>query len=342
MSRVICLALETSCDETAASVVAWESGKFHVLSSIISSQAQKHAVFGGVVPELASREHLPAMHPLCRTALEEAGLGLDDLDVVAATRGPGLAVALLMGHSFAKALAVAAGKPFLGVNHIEGHLLSPFLAAQAPSLSEVGEWLALVVSGGHTMILRATPSLACQRLATTRDDAAGEAFDKGAKILGLGYPGGPALEKAARGGDAKSVDFPRGMLHSPELDFSFSGLKTALKIYLSRHPSDPADARYRDICASYQQAILDPLVSKFRRAVRETGIRLLAVAGGVACNRALRAELEKMAQEEGATLLLAPPEYCTDNAAMIGAVASLRFSLGERSVLTEDIFPQYA
>lgn len=339
---MICLGIETSCDETAAAVVALEGGRPRILASVVASQAERHAAYGGVVPELATREHLKALEWVTGEAMRAPGMGWGKIGVVAATRGPGLASALMTGHAFARAVAIAAGRPFLGANHLEGHLVSAFLDPGAPAMAEVGAWLALVVSGGHTMLVVGRADGTQSVLGTTLDDAAGEAFDKGAKMLGLGYPGGAALEAAARGGDPAAHDFPRGMLRSGDLSFSFSGLKTALRIMLEKRfgGTAPSGKALADLCASYQQAIVDALVSKTVAALRETGMRALVVAGGVACNTALRTALAGQCEAEGIRWLPARPEHCTDNAAMIALAAAWRHAgSGAISPWDEDVDP---
>jgi N6-L-threonylcarbamoyladenine synthase len=332
------LAVETSCDETAAAVVRFEHGEFRLESNVVASQVARHAEFGGVVPELATREHLAALETVVDAALRGTrgeGVGLD---AVAATRGPGLAGALMMGHGFARTLATAWKLPFLGVNHMEGHLYSPFVPAvggTAPAVPD--EWLGLIVSGGHTLLMRARRDGRHERLGSTRDDAAGEAFDKGAKLLGLGYPGGPALERAARGGDPGAVAFPRARMADDPLAFSFSGLKTALRVHLAGR--QPGDAELASVCASYQQAIVDVLVARTREAAAGTGLRTVGLAGGVACNGALRSALARACERDGLVLRVAEAELCTDNAAMIAAVACLRIGRGESSGPDEEVDP---
>lgn len=334
------LAIETSCDETAAAIVQWDEHRFKILSNVVASQAAKHALFGGVVPELATREHLNALEKVVQLALDQAHLSWDQLDGIAATRGPGLASALLMGHSFAKSLALARDLPFVSVNHLEGHLVSPFLRDEAPSLEEVKRWLTLLVSGGHTLLILTELGKPHQILGATRDDAAGEAFDKGAKLLGLGYPGGPELEKMAKSGDETAYDFPRGMQHSGDLNFSFSGLKTALRIVLEKKfSSSPCEQDLFDLCASYQVAIVEALAIKTEAALEKTQCQHLTLAGGVACNQRLRQKMEKLCQKKQVSLWIAPSVLCTDNAAMIGAAACLRLERGEVSPLIEEIDP---
>jgi len=338
------LAIETSCDETAAAVVEWDGERFNIRSNTIVSQAAKHGLFGGVVPELATREHLDALESVVGASMKEACVGWGDLSLVSATRGPGLASALLMGHTFAKTVALARQLPFVGANHMEGHLFSPFLDDAMPSLSGMGEWLSLIVSGGHTLLLAARSDGLYRRLGGTLDDAAGEAFDKGAKLLGLGYPGGPMLEKRARSGRADAYTFPRGMQHSGDLNFSFSGVKTALRVALEKKygRDQPDGSDLDDLCASYQRAIVDALAIKTRRAVASTGLRRVAVAGGVVANQSLRETLARVGDEDGFEVFFAPTWACTDNAAMIGAVACVQFQRDGASGWDEDVNPNLA
>jgi len=340
--RLVCFGVETSCDETAAAVVSLEEGRPLILGSVVASQADRHAAYGGVVPELATREHLRALEWVAAEAMRSSCLAWADIDLVAATRGPGLASALMTGHCFGRAVAIAAGKPFLGTNHLEGHMVSAFLDGAAPPMHGVGSWLALVVSGGHTLLAVGRADGTHEVIGSTLDDAAGEAFDKGAKMLGLGYPGGAALEAATRGGNPSAHRFPRGMLRSGDLAFSFSGLKTALRIYLGKEfgGSAPEGEALRDICASYQQAIVDVLVGKTAAALQQTGLRVLVVAGGVACNAALRAALTELCGRDGIRLLAARPEHCTDNAAMIALAGAWRHAgSGAVSPWDEDVVP---
>lgn len=329
------LALETSCDETAVAIVEG----CHVLASGIASQILLHRPYGGVVPELASRNHILHVAPLVREAIASAGCGLDAMDAFAATAGPGLASSLLIGNTVAKALAATTGRPFLAVNHMEGHLLSPFLSAGVSPCPCIG----LIVSGGHTMLLNMKAVGDYTLLGRTRDDAAGEAFDKVAKMLGLPYPGGPEIDQLARLGNPAACDFPRSMLHSGDFAFSFSGLKTSVLYQLPELSGGlPRERWLPDVCASFQEAVVDVLVAKAVNALRFTGHRCLAVSGGVACNARLRQVLEQRCAEEGVRLLLPEPALTTDNAAMIAYVAGLRFTAGFRSGLGDDIDPNLA
>lgn len=326
------LAIESSCDETAVAIVRGAPGKAtEVLASEISSQIPLHREYGGVVPELASRNHSLHLRSLVEQALETAGVSMSDLDAFAATTGPGLASSLLIGSTAAKAMACATSRPFLGINHLEGHLLSPFL-----DQTSVPPHLALIVSGGHTLLLDVEGPARYRKLGGTKDDAAGEAFDKVGKMLGLPYPGGPEIEKAARSGDDSAYDFPRSMLHEPHLDFSFSGLKTAV-LYTLQKESEPL--RVQDIAASFQRAVIEVLVGKTIRAAKETGRDLIALSGGVSLNRALRDAFQKAAEKAGLEVRVSPPAFCTDNAAMIAFAALLRHLSGECSSLDGDIHP---
>ncbi len=326
------LAIESSCDETAVAIVRGEPGRAaEVLASEVASQIDLHREFGGVVPELASRNHSLHLRPLVEQALLHAGTGIGEIDAFAATTGPGLASSLLIGSTAAKAMACAAAKPFLGINHLEGHLLSPFIGR-----TEVPPHIALIVSGGHTLLLDVTAPGAYQKLGSTRDDAAGEAFDKVGIMLGLPYPGGPEIERAARDGNPAAYDFPRSMLADPHLDFSFSGLKTAVLYTLQR---ETAPIPVADLAASFQQAVIEILVGKALKATRRSGRRLLALSGGVSLNRALRDAFATACAPRGIQLLTAPPDLCTDNAAMIAFAALLRHLAGEHSPLQGDIHP---
>ena len=303
------LGIETSCDETAAAIVA---GGTSVLSSVISSQVDLHARFGGVVPEIASRAHVELLTPAVAQALVEAGLEGEDIDAVAATVGPGLASALLVGVSVAKSLALVWKVPFVGVNHMEGHLYACFLHEPDIELPAV----VLLVSGGHTLLVHMEDHGRYHVLGTTIDDAVGEAFDKVARFLGLGYPGGPAIDRLATTGDPEAVDFPRAM-EREGYDFSFSGLKTAVTRYAQANPDMPV----ADLAASFQQAAIDVLVSKARRAVAATGARSLCLGGGVGANTLLRLRVAEVCEEDGVAAVIPPPSLCTDNAAMVAAAA---------------------
>lgn len=326
------LAIESSCDETAVAIVRGASGHAtEVLASEISSQIELHREFGGVVPELASRNHSLHLRGLVEKALADAGVEMRELDAFAATTGPGLASSLLIGSTAAKGMACALLRPFLGINHLEGHLLSPFLAE-----TSVPPHLALIVSGGHTLLLDVEGAGRYRKLGGTRDDAAGEAYDKVGKMLGLRYPGGPEIEKAAVTGNPKAYDFPRSMLHEPHLDFSFSGLKTAVLYTLQR---ETGALSVPDLAASFQQAVIDILVQKTLRAAKQAGRRRIALSGGVSLNQALRRAFTEAAAREGFEISVAPPAFCTDNAAMIAFAGLLRHLAGESSPLCDDIHP---
>jgi N6-L-threonylcarbamoyladenine synthase len=323
----VVLALETSCDETAVAVLRGGT----LLSSEVASQIPIHQAFGGVVPEVASRNHLIALRPVMEKALSEAGIVLGEVDAFAATAGPGLASSLMIGASAAKGLAVALRKPFLAVNHLEGHLLSPFFGLPGRIRPAVG----LIVSGGHTLLVDVAGFSDYRLLGQTRDDAAGEAFDKVGKLLGLPYPGGPHVNKLAECGDASAFNFPRSMLDSGDFQFSFSGLKTAVRYLLPKL----SEVRVEDVCASFQEAVVEVLVAKTVQAAKVAGRRTVAVSGGVSCNSRLRALLREVCARNDLELLLAAPSVCTDNAAMIGFVAALKWCAGERSPLEADIDP---
>ena len=340
------LGLESSCDETAAAIV--QDGNT-VLGSEVASQIARHAPHGGVVPELAAREHLKALLPVTRNALDKAGVTMKDIDAVAVTQGPGLIPALLVGLNYAKGLAQANNLPLIGVNHFLAHIYGAFLDGGAEMLKspETYPILALVVSGGHTSLLLVEKDGSARQLGCTIDDAAGEALDKGAKLLGLGYPGGPIMHKTAENGDIYRFDFPRpltggaGKPVSPEnrYNFSFSGIKTAL-LYHVRKASEAelADPQWlADTAAGYQNAVVDVLVKKTLLAVKDFPVRTVVVAGGVACNAELRRLMAERLPKR-ITLKLAPPKYCTDNAAMVGGLAYHAFKNGDFSLLSIDSF----
>ncbi len=331
MSGLALLALESSCDETAASICGLDG---RILASQIASQAAIHREYGGVVPEVASRNHILHVRGLVEGVLREAGCELGEMAAFAATNGPGLVSSLLIGTSMAKALAVAEGKPYLAVNHMEGHLLSPFMEGAGPVRRCVG----LIVSGGHTMLVRVRGCGEYELLGRTRDDAAGEAFDKVAKMLGLPYPGGPEMDRLAVQGDPAAFDFPRSFMVRDSLEFSFSGLKTAVLYELPRLDLSQPQV-LADVCASVQQAIVEVLVEKLVRAARRHGETLVAVSGGVSCNRGLRKALEERCDREGLELLLAQPALCTDNAAMIAFAAVQHFNAGKVSALETEVDP---
>ena len=320
------LGIETSCDETAVAV-ACEGPR--ILSNVVFSQVSAHQPYGGVVPEIASRNHLIHLPEILKDALMQSSLAWRDLNGIAVTYGPGLASSLLVGLSTAKALALRLGLPLIGVNHLEAHLYSAFLSSDAPSFTEFCPFIALIVSGGHTCLLRIDRPGQYQMLGSTLDDAAGEALDKGANLLGLGYPGGPAIEQAGSGGNPHSIRFPRAHLRrnmascrkNPELSFSFSGLKTALLYYIKGHPENCAANAVCDIAASYQEAVFESLLEPLRLALIKEKLSHFSVVGGVSINQNLRQRLKHLASSTGSSLLLAPPDFCIDNAAMVAAVA---------------------
>jgi N6-L-threonylcarbamoyladenine synthase len=321
------LAVESSCDETASAVVEGSC----VRSSVVASQIEVHARFGGVVPELASRHHLGAVVPVIERALADAEITrLDGLDAIAVTEGPGLMGALLVGVMAARGLASAAGRPLIGVHHMEGHLFSTFLGDEVRPPRPFEPHLALLVSGGHTEIVRVHGLGHYERMGATRDDAVGEAYDKVAKMLGIGYPGGPIIDELAAEGDPSAITFPRAMIDSDDLDFSFSGLKTAVLTHLEKRGEPDSRAALANLCASFQAAVVDVLVAKMERAHAGLGLRDLPihVAGGVAANRGLRAGLEHLGERLGVRVVPAPLAYCGDNAAMIGAAAAARLDAG--------------
>ncbi|HEY8651103.1 MAG TPA: tRNA (adenosine(37)-N6)-threonylcarbamoyltransferase complex transferase subunit TsaD [Chthoniobacterales bacterium] len=373
------LALETSCDETAVAVLRGGA----LLASEVASQIADHQQYGGVVPEIASRNHLLHAPRLLERATQKSGVALWDVDAFAATSGPGLASSLMIGASMAKGLALGFGRPYLAINHLEGHLLSPFFRGGTGILPvsdrkhSLEDWatfpiepnVSLIVSGGHTLLVEVRGLSDYKILGRTVDDAAGEAFDKVAKMLGLAYPGGPEIERHARSGDPERFDLPRSMLDSRDLNFSFSGLKTAVRYLLPKIgwecaviPSEPEgsgratasststgslgvardDRVVNDLCASFQQAVIDVLREKSLRAVRQTRSGRLTLSGGVSCNRALRENLREACEKNGIELLVAEPWLCTDNAAMIAFAAMLRLEGGFISGLADEIDPNLA
>ncbi len=310
---MIVLGIESSCDETSAAVV---SDGARILSNVVASQVDIHKRYGGVVPEIASRHHIQAIVPVIEEALGDAGIRLDDVEGIAVTRGPGLVGSLLVGLSVAKSIAFARKIPFVGVNHIAGHIGALFLTEKVPAFP----FVALVVSGGHTNIYRVDDYDRFALLGQTRDDAAGEAFDKAAKMLDLGYPGGVVIDRLSAEGDPRKIDFPRAMRKS--LDFSFSGLKTALLNYIKNQESPIGGEQVRHIAASFQDAIVDVLVEKTLRAAEESSISRVALSGGVAANRRLRHCFVEAAASKGIEVFIPPPVLCTDNAAMIAAIGT--------------------
>jgi len=333
------LALETSCDETSVAVV--RDGV--VLSSVVSSQIKMHADYGGVVPELAAREHLRNLMPVTRAALREASTGVEQIDAVAATQGPGLPTALLVGFKAGQGLAFALNKPFIRIHHHEAHLYSPWITGSPPraDFDSFQPNVSLIVSGGHTMLVYVEGELKHRVLGGTIDDAAGECFDKTGKLMGLAYPAGPIIDRLAEQGNAKAFDFPRPLLNDSSDDFSFSGLKTSVRYFLRDNPkllNDPQAVR--DLCASVQAAIVEVLVTKTIRAAKRLGVRCVTASGGVTCNRALRNELSIACKRNGFLLRLAENNLCTDNAAMVGILAWRKLLLGvQPSDCDADIAP---
>lgn len=342
------LALETSCDETAVAILRGRE----LLASEVASQTAQHQPYGGVVPEVASRNHLMHAPRILRVATANAGISLHEIDAFAATSGPGLASSLLIGSSIAKGLALGFSRPYLAVNHLEGHLLSSFFLSatgilpvsnnkhglEAPATDEIVPNISLIVSGGHTLLIEVQSVGHYRLVGRTADDAAGEAFDKVAKMLGLGYPGGPEVERRARHGDPERFDLPRSMIASGDHNFSFSGIKTAVRYLLSRLHAEDID----DVCASFQRAVIDVLVQKTMRAARACGAKCVTISGGVGLNQQLRGELREACEKAGLRFLAAAPEICTDNAAMIAFAAALRLESGSSSSVTDEIDPNLA
>jgi len=324
------LGIETSCDETAAAVVVDGA---RVLSSVVASQAAIHHRYGGVVPELASRKHMEAIVPVVDRAIAEARLTADQIDAVAVTQGPGLVGALLVGFCFARAWAYARQLPWVGVNHLEGHIQSVFLSPGAPPFP----FIALLVSGGHTALYHVTSHLHAELMGQTRDDAAGEAFDKVAKLLGLGYPGGQIIGELAERGDAAAISFPRPFLDPQAFDFSFSGLKSAVCRYVDQTP-DRGQTQINDIAAGFQQAVIDVLVGKALHAAQTRQCSHIALVGGVACNQRLRRQLQSAAAAYHITACMPEMAYCGDNAAMIAAVGFHYLKQGRQSALNNDVY----
>ena len=339
---LLVLGFESSCDETGVALVQADAGGAvpRLLGDALHSQVAMHADYGGVVPELASRDHIRRVLPLARQALAQAGKGLADVDLVAFTRGPGLAGALLVGAGVACALGAALGRPVLGVHHLEGHLLSPFLSADPPEFP----FVALLVSGGHTQLMRVDGVGRYALLGETIDDAAGEAFDKSAKLLGLGYPGGPALARLADFGDATAYALPRPLLHSGDLNFSFAGLKTAVLTQARKIEGLPCEQPRADLAASTQAAIVEVLVKKSLKALDATGLARLVVAGGVGANQSLREQLNAACAKRGVRVHYPELHLCTDNGAMIAMAAAMRVQAGMAAPRTDygfDVRPRW-
>jgi N6-L-threonylcarbamoyladenine synthase len=325
------LAVETSCDETAVAILRGSQ----LLASEVSSQVAAHQPYGGVVPELASRHHLQYAPGLVTRAIAGSGVSLSEVDAFAATSGPGLASSLMIGASLAKGFALGFRKPYLAINHLEGHLLSPFFGSE----DRIEPNVSLIVSGGHTLLVEVEALAGYRVLGRTVDDAAGEAFDKVAKMIGLGYPGGPEIERLARDGDPTRFDLPRSMLHSGDANFSFSGLKTAVRYLL---PKIGLVADSPDLCSSFQRAVTEVLVAKTLAAARQSKRNLVTVSGGVSRNQDLRNQMAAACQGAGVRVLFAPPDLCTDNAAMIAFAAQLHLARGDSSPLTTEIDPNLA
>ncbi len=331
---MLILGIESSCDETAAAVV--KDGKT-ILSSIVASQMEVHRRYGGVVPELASRKHIEVIYPVVEEALTRAGVSLNDIEAVAVTQGPGLVGSLLVGLSFAKALSYARGLPLIGVSHIEGHLLSIYLEKDIPSFP----YVSLLVSGGHTALYYVSGHTDYHLLGQTRDDAAGEAFDKVAKMLGLGYPGGEVISRLARGGNPEKIDFPRAIISKDSFDFSFSGLKTAVANYLHYCREAQIPLPYEDTAAAFQEAVVDVLVDKTVKAALKCEVKNIVAVGGVASNCRLREALSAATKTAGIGVFVPNPSLCTDNAAMIAVAGYHRFLKGQVSGSDIDTYARH-
>lgn len=329
---LLVLGIESSCDETAASVI---KGCREVLSNVIYSQIDLHTVYGGVVPEIASRGHIEKIGTVVKQALSEAGKSLEDMDAIAVTYGPGLVGALLVGVAYAKALGWAAGVPVVGVNHIEGHICANFI--DNPLLEP--PFMCLVASGGHSHLVNVTGYGKYEIIARTRDDAAGEAFDKVARAIGLGYPGGPKIDREALKGDPESIEFPRAKVRENEYDFSFSGLKSAVLNYLNSCKMKGEEINTANVAASFQKAVVDTLVGHSMQAATDRGVTKFAIAGGVASNSSLRKAFEEECSKRGIEFMRPRPVYCTDNGAMIGVAGSYEYLLGYRSGLDLNAVP---
>ncbi len=339
-TSLLVLGIESSCDETGVALVEAQGLEVpQLLSHALYSQIEMHQAYGGVVPELASRDHIRRVLPLTTQVLEQAGRKLAEVDVVAYTRGPGLAGALLVGAGVACAMGAALHKPVLGMHHLEGHLLSPFLSADPPEFP----FVALLVSGGHTQLMRVDGVGRYELLGETIDDAAGEAFDKSAKLMGLGYPGGPALSRMAEHGDPQAFKLPRPLLHSGNLDFSFAGLKTAVMMQ-AKKLGDLLEANKADLAASTEAAIVEVLLKKSMTAIRQTGLKRLVVAGGVGANRSLREQLNAVCAAQGVRVHYPELHFCSDNGAMIAMAAAMRLQSGQQKaseVYAFDVKPRW-
>lgn len=340
---MLLLAFETSCDETSAAVI--RDGK--VLASVVSSQIQMHTEYGGVVPELAAREHLRNLIPVTREALSLSGVKAEALEAIAATRGPGLPSALMVGFRSAQTMAFALRKPLLGINHHEAHLYSPWIAGNPP-VAEFAAFqpnISLIVSGGHTMLVHVESELKHRLLGATLDDAAGECFDKIGKLMGLPYPAGPEIDRLGERANPKAFDFPRPLIYEAHDDFSFSGLKTSVRYFLRDNPKLLEDSlSIRDLCASVQAAIVETLVTKTLKAAKRVGVTCVTASGGVTCNRSLRNSLASACSRRGIKLRLADKTLCTDNAAMIGILAERKLLAGATGTLvgSDDVLPGWS
>jgi N6-L-threonylcarbamoyladenine synthase len=333
------LAFETSCDETSAAVI--RDGV--ILSNVVSSQTKLHAEYGGVVPELATREHLRNFLPVAREAMKEAAVEPQQLDAIAATQGPGLPAALLVGLKAGQSMAYALRKPFVGVHHHEAHLFSPWIVDGRADLSAFEPNISLIVSGGHTLLVHVESDSKHKVIGATIDDAAGECFDKTGKLMGLPYPAGPEIDKRAEKGNPRAFDFPRPMLHDASDDFSFAGLKTSVRYFLQKNPELLRDAsRLPDLCASVQAAIVDVLVAKTIRAAEKCGVSCITASGGVACNSSLRSRLAHACEKQGLRLRLVDKKFSTDNAAMIGILAERKLAASLTTAFDADIQPGWA
>jgi N6-L-threonylcarbamoyladenine synthase len=336
---MLILAIESSCDDTAAAVI--EDGS-RVLSSVVSTQDDIHAKYGGIVPELASRRHIEMIIPVVETALSKANVEIGAIDAIGVTKGPGLVGSLLIGLSFAKTLSYVRGIPYVGVNHLEAHPLAAFLTEEGGS-GDTPEFpfIALLASGGHTALMKFSSFTDFEILGQTRDDAAGEAFDKVAKLLGLGFPGGAVMDARAKDGNKKRFPFTRPYMGTGNLEFSFSGVKTAALNHVKALGAKPSEEDINDLCAGFQEAVVDVLVRKIEWATEETGIRCVVAAGGVACNSRLRARLKETAEASGLKLVIPSPALCSDNAAMIGLSAYHLLEKGERAGLDLNAMPNW-